>query len=285
MDRGTRHVDKEIIDTFGMSSCNSYFVEDMLIPAMSDGESLCKFVGDDNTEVTFWFDTGFFYEARGRDVSPEDAERMCSIVMRDFNEVPAKVEQYRLGGDVTAFEQYRTEHGDVKLAYIETYSDRAYERHMRKDAEAALGHCHRVIGDFMASGLEFDPAAFCDIRDTIGAVESRAQSLGITTAYTSFGKDSLGLMRDRLAAGLFAINDEYDIYSDMYKDQYGFRPRDVVPDWLTREDETMRMRAVEEYDAGRQGMTCEEARTRTAIEEPWADVDALTCGGSFDFDV
>jgi hypothetical protein len=206
---------------------------------------------------------------------------MCSIVVRDFNEATAKVEQYRLDGDVTAFEQYRTEYGDVKLIDIGTYSDMAYERHMRKDAEAALGHCHRIIGEFLSSGLEFDPAAFCDIRDTIRAVESRAQSLGIVTAYTSFGKDSLGLMRDRLAAGLFAINTEHYIYSDMYKDQHGFRPRDVAPDWLTREDETMRMRAVEEYDAGRQGAT----RMRTALAEPWADVDELTGVGSFDFDI
>ena len=254
----TRHIDESIVDKFGTSSENAYFVEDMLMPAMLADGSLRSFIGVDNTEVTFWFDMDALYAARGRDISPEEAERMCDIVVRDFNEVPAKVEKYRLDGDVTALEQYREEHGDVKLADIGTYSAVAYARHMREDVERGVAHCDEVISRFEQTGQggvpkagQFDAAAFCDVRDTMRRLHLRASDLGIDEIHTPLGRESLRIDKRRLECGLFAENIEFDIYSDMYKDQYGFRPRGVHVRYISTADEDGRRKAVSDLAASR----------------------------------
>ena len=254
----TRHIDEEIVDKFGTSSDNSYFVEDMLMPAMLADELSCGFVGADNTEVTFWFDMDALYAARGKDISPEEAERMCDIVVRDFNEVPAKVEKYHLDGDVTALEQYREERGDVKLADIGTYSAAAYAQHMREDVERGVAHCDEVIGRFEQTGQDgapktgqFDAAAFCDVRDTMRRLHSRASDLGIDEIHTPLGYESLRLDRRRLECGLFAENIEFDTYSDMHKDCFGFRPRDVKVRYISDADEDGRRKAVSDLATSR----------------------------------
>lgn len=244
-----RDVDVDIVEEFGTSAGNAYFVEDMVMPDIIAGDVFKDFVGSDGSEVTFDFELDALVSMDRDELAPDEVERACAITCRRGGEATT----YRTDAEASAFEHYLDEAGDVRLVDSETYSQVAFARHLRDDAHAAIDHCLGAIADFRRSRREFDAEALCDVRERLGEIERRAASMGIDTHHTPFGPQFLDVERERLSAGLFADNVEIDTYSDMYKDQYGVRLRTRIAEYLGRGQEDLRREAVDEYEAQRMG--------------------------------
>lgn len=245
--------DTHIIDRIGSDVTDSNFFDEKIRPELwypgsdvtlvtSNGDEVCISVPDNEETYDAYVSSRKF-----------PCDQLCEVDVYAVDDDGGRepLAHYDRDGSLYAFEAYQDDQTPyTRVALKSDYIDEYVDENMRDKLDAGKDAVQNILDGH--SG--FDPEVYVKAQ---AAVSDLTESLrGIDGYSEDLSRTYLDITKMMLQADQYVDNSDIDVYSDMYKDVNGFRPRgELVAPYLSDEEQTRRQDALNDYNRQREQMS------------------------------